>query len=246
MDDDKIDDLPVGGLKMLQSRIGYRYTLDPFLLSAFCQVRLGERVVDMGTGSGIIPLLLSVTTAAESICGIEVQPLLAERARQNVALNGLQAKIGILETDLRYLDANEALPAAKFDVVLSNPPYRPTGHGRLAPDVERAACRHELHGGLDDFLQAAGRLLRSKGRFYLIFIAERLPELLAEMQRLRLEPKRIRFVHSAHDKRAKLALVEGRKDGRPGVTIEPPLLIYENGSYTSEVQAMMHMEGGAK
>jgi tRNA1Val (adenine37-N6)-methyltransferase len=204
-----LDDLYPAGLKIIQAKRGYRFSLDPVLLWAFSRVASGETVADLGTGSGVVPLLLAACTGAQKIVGVEIQPELADRARRSVQLNSLQDKIDILEGDLRELGGRLAPQA--FDVVVTNPPFRRPGTGRQAPVTERAAARHELFGGLADFLRTAAFLLRDGGRFYIVYLAERLAELLAGMQALRLEPKRLRCVHPRSGEGANLVLVEGRK-----------------------------------
>lgn len=229
-----VDRLPVGSLRMARSQGGYRYALDPFLLCGFVRLRTGERVVDLGCGTGIIPLLLAETAGPEGVVGVEVQPELVACARKNVELNSLCGRVEIVQGDVRNLGGDVLLPG-RFDVVVTNPPYRVPGRGRVAPDLERAACRHELFGGLRDFLRAAALLLRGKGRLYMIYLAERLPELLTELRQLQLEPKRMRLVHSRITSEARLVLVEARKGGRPGMQVEAPLLIYDGDIYTAEV-----------
>ncbi len=231
-----LDDLRLGGLKIFQAAGGYRFSLDPVLLCAFAEIAAGERVVDLGTGSGIIPLLLARRSSAQTIVGVERLPELADRARRNVVLNDLQERVAIVEGDLRRDHAE--LPSQAFDAVLANPPYRRPGTGRVAPGSERAAARHELAGGLDDFLAAAVRLLRDGGRFYMVFLAERLAELLAEMRRQQLEPKRLRCVHGRSGEAARIVLVEGRKRGGAGLRIESPLFVYAGEEYSPELQAI--------
>lgn len=247
-ENETIDELPVAGLRMLRSPGGYRYALDPFLLCAFSQVRAGEQVVDLGAGTGIIPLLLAATTPAGKIVGVELQPLLAAQARRNVEINRLDGRVAVVEADVRGLTDGVCVETGAYDVVVSNPPYRSVSSGRQAPDPERAATRHELNGGLREFLLASAALLRSKGRLYLVYLAERLPELLAEMRRLQLEPKRMRLVHSRVADGAQLVLVEGRKGGRPGMQVEAPLILYEGDEYTQEARALFGVsdKGGGK
>ena len=224
---------------MTQFKEGYQYTLDPFLLSLFSGVESGSMVAELGTATAIIPLLVTATAEVRGMVGVEVQSKLVLRAQRNIELNFLQEKVRILWADVRCVVSEKLLPHESFDVVLTNPPYRRAGTGRIAPDDERAACRHELHGGLDDFLACAYYLLRNGGRFCLIYLAERLPELLARMRERKLEPKRIRMVHSRSGDPAKLVLVEGRRNGKPGAEIEPPLYIYDGEDYSDEMQEMM-------
>ena len=225
-------------LKILQTEDGYRYSIDPFLLAAFVSLSAGANVADLGSGSGVIALLLSQKDPVAKVVGLELQDALVERSRHTVALNGFQDRIKIVQGDVRALPAS--LMPGSFDVVVSNPPYRTAGSGRLALGDERSRARHELAGGLVDFLTAASSLLKSGGLFFIVYLAERLPELMAEMSCLKLEPKRLRMVFSREGGEARLILVEGRKNARPGMKIESPLVLYKGGGrdYTDEVLAM--------
>ncbi|BCR03935.1 SAM-dependent methyltransferase [Desulfuromonas versatilis] len=231
--DETLDDLRLGGLKIIQKKDGYRFSLDPVLLCAFARVAPGEALADLGTGSGVIPLLLARMSEAERLVGVEVQPGMAGRARRSVELNGLAGRVEIVEADLRSLQGT--LPAQGFDVVLANPPFRPLGTGRQAPTSERGAARHEQAGGLGDFLRAAAFLLGDGGRFYVVYLAERLVDLLAGMREAGLEPKRLRCVHSRRGEGARMVLLEGRRRGRPGLVVEPPLYVCEGEDYSAEV-----------
>ena len=233
--DETLDDLRLGDLKIIQKRDGYRFSLDPILLCGFASFAGVEAAVDLGTGSGVIPLLLARRSAAIRIVGVELQAGLADRARRSVALNGLAERVEIVEGDLRQVAGQ--LGAGSFDLVLSNPPFRQGGSGKIAPEAERAAARHELAGGLADFLKAAALLLRPGGRCCLIYLADRLTDLLLELRRAGLEPKRLRMVQSRAGEGARLALVEARRGGRPGMVVEAPLLIYEGEGYSAEVLA---------
>ena len=239
--DETLDDLRLGGLKILQKQDGYRFSLDPILLCDFAEVKKGEHVVDLGTGSGVICLLLARLSQAANLTGIEINPELAERAQRNVLLNRLRERVEILHGDVRNI--RNLLPPQSVQVVLANPPYREVGRGRIAPGDERAGARHELAGGLDDFLRAACFLLGNGGRFYLVYLAERLTELLNGMRACHLEPKRLRFIHSRHGEDARMVLVEGRRDGRPGVRIEPPLVVYDGETYSLEILKIYDEKG---
>ena len=230
-----LDLLKPGGFKLLQARNGYRYSLDPVLLTAFVGAVGDQAILDLGTGAGVIPLLLSRSDGASRIVGLELQSGLAERARRNVELNDLGGQIQIIEGDLRNI--RDLFPAAAFGLVVANPPYRKPGSGRVAPEDERAAARHELAGGLEDFLSAASYLLTNGGRFVVVYLAERLAELLEKMRGVRLEPKRLRCVHSRLGEAARIVLVEGRKCGGQGLVVEPPLYVYRGPGrdYTEEI-----------
>jgi tRNA1Val (adenine37-N6)-methyltransferase len=229
---------------ILQACDGYRHSLDPLLLCAFALVPPQARVADLGTGSGVMPLLLAHQGQGREFVGIERQPALAARAAASVRLNGLEGRVRIVCADLRALSAEVA--AGSFDVVLANPPYRRMTSGRVAPGAERAAARHELAGGLPEFLATAERLLKNRGRCSVVFLAERLAELLATLCRCNLEPKRLRLVHSRAGEPARLVLVEGRKNARPGLTVEAPLIVYgagEGRDYSAELQEIFRQVG---
>ncbi|MEZ4600130.1 MAG: tRNA1(Val) (adenine(37)-N6)-methyltransferase [Syntrophotaleaceae bacterium] len=231
-----LDELLPGGWRIIQKRDGYRFSLDPVLLCAFAAIGSTDKICDLGTGSGVIPLLLAGANPAATILGIEVQPDLADRARRNVELNGLRERVTILEVDLRRI--REALPAESCRAVLANPPYRRPATGRMSPHSERALARHEVQGGLIDFVDAAAWLLPTGGRFFLVYLAERMAELLAIMRQGALEPKRLRCIHSRFGEEARMVLVEGRKGSGPGLKVEPPLYVYEGEDYSLEIKAI--------
>lgn len=235
-ENERIDTLQVGGLRMIQAEDGYRFSLDPFLLADFAEVRGGERVVDLGTASGILPLLFAATSQASAVVGVELQKSLYERALRNIDLNRLSEKLSVELLDVRDVATSGMFVSESFEVVVMNPPYRMPTAGRVSLGDERSACRHELNGNIVDFLHASQWLLRHGGGVNIIFLAERLPELLREMQLCGLEPKRLRMVHSDRGLGAHLVLVEGRKGGRPGLTVQSPLYIYEEGEYTEEIR----------
>ena len=236
--DETLDTLYHGKLQLWQSRRGYRFSLDALLLAHFATVKGGEEVVDLGTGNGVIPLVLATLHKNISITGIEFQPAMVARARKNVALNDLDQRIQIRWGDVRAIERVGA--SESFDVVVCNPPYRKPSTGRISSNDERRIARHEIHGALVHFLDAASFLLRPKGRLALIFLADRAVDLLASMGRADLEPKRMRWVHSFIGADASLVLVEGVKGGRGGVEIMPPLIVYRRGNeYVDEVSALI-------
>jgi tRNA1Val (adenine37-N6)-methyltransferase len=216
-----IEELRPCGLRIIQPRRGHRHALDPLLLSDFVRVDEGAAVADLGTGGGVIPLLLAQRGVGR-VLGVEIQAELADRARRSALLNGLEGVVEIVQGDVRQLPVELA---GLFDVVTANPPYRPLGQGRVAPDAQRAAARFELAGGIDDFTAAAGRLLCHGGSCYIVYLAERLPELLAALNSADLRPSRLRCVHHRAGEVARLVLVEGRKGGRGALVIEPPLWV---------------------
>jgi len=235
-----LDNLSIGNLQLLQAENGYRYSLDPILLARFVDLKKGSRVVDLGTGCGILPLLLARLSDSPSLIGIELQSELATRAMRNVELNCLDDRVRILRGDIRKI--KDLLPVGCADLVVSNPPYRRPDSGRISPSDERAAARHELAGGLADFIAAASWLLKNGGNFAVIYLAERLPELIVTMVAAGIEPKRLRMVHSRQGVVAKMVLLQGCKGGRSGLIVEKPLYIYKNDEgnrdYTAEVLRM--------
>jgi tRNA1Val (adenine37-N6)-methyltransferase len=220
----------------LQPATGYRFSLDPFLLSSFCTICAGEKVVDLGTGVGLLPLLLERKFVDLGECvGVEIQPAMAELARQNFAKNLVRKSLQVLEGDLR--EYQQLFTAQSADAVVANPPFRTHSSGKLASEPARALARHELAGGIEDFVAAAAYLLKNSGRFYVIFLAERLTDLLAALRRKNIEPKRLRMIHSRVGQGAKLVMVEGRRAGKPGLKVDPPLYIYDGDQYSAEVLA---------
>lgn len=234
--DETLDALGYGDLQIIQPQQGFRVTIDPVLLSGFVQVKAKESWVDLGCGSGILPLLLANREAGIHVTGIEIDPASADRARRNVLLNKLEKQIDIIHGDLRELRQTHG--AQSCDVVITNPPYRRPENGRISSGADRACARHELHGSLNDFLEVSRYLLKNSGRFYTIYLAERLPELLSKMSAKKIEPKRLRCIHPRRGNNANLVLIEGRRNGRPGLTIEPPLFLYEGEGYSEEVRML--------
>jgi tRNA1Val (adenine37-N6)-methyltransferase len=236
--DETLDTLFDGKVRILQSRAGYRFSLDALLLAHFVTIKGREKIVDLGTGNGAIPLVLAYLHPSVTLTGVELQPAMIKRARRNVQLNGLQRRIQILSGDVR---AGERLAAAAtFDVAVCNPPYRKPNSGRISPNDERQIARHETQSELGDFLRTGAFLLRAKGRMAIVYSAERCIDLLSAMREARIEPKRMRMVHSFAGVEASLVLVEGVKGGRSGVEVLAPLTIYLRGKeYTKEVAAMI-------
>ena len=223
---ERVDPFLDGRLQVIQSRAGYRFSVDALLLADFATIRKGDRVVDLGTGCGIIPLLLLRSRGAAWVVGLEIQEALAFQASRNARLNGLHDRMPVVRGDLR----RPPLEHGSFHAVVCNPPYRRARSGRINPDRERAVARHEILASLDDILRSSRLLLRGKGRVSLVYPAERLTDLLARMRGIGLEPKRLQFVHPRVDAGAKLVLVEAAREGRPGVTVLPPIL--DQGGYS--------------
>jgi tRNA1Val (adenine37-N6)-methyltransferase len=238
MGDETLDALFNGKLQLWQSRRGYRFSLDALLLAHFATVKTGAQVADLGTGSGVIALVLASLHANVAVIGFEAQPAMVERAQKNVKLNRLEKQIQIRRGDVRFIESLGS--PQSVDVVVCNPPYRRRESGRTSPNDEKQIARHEIHGALSDFLNAGAFLLRPKGRIALVYLASRAVDLLASMRAFKIEPKRLRMVHSFCGGAASLVLVEGVKGGRAGARIEPPLMIYRRGKeYSDEAAAII-------
>jgi tRNA1Val (adenine37-N6)-methyltransferase len=223
--DETLDTFLGGRIRIFQRRRGYRFSIDAVLLSQFVKLRRNEKVIDLGTGCGILPLLLSQTTKAVSFVGVEVQRGLADLATRNVHLNQLESKIAILHQDFRSL--KKTFPPGTFDVVISNPPYRRRLSGRTNPLAEKAIARHEIKGTLDDLISIASYLLPAKGRCYLIYPATRAVDLFATLRGRNVEPKQARWVHPHADEGANLILVEALKTSGMELKTLPPLVLHE-------------------
>lgn len=234
LSEETLDDIAGGRLKVLQKAKGYRFSFDALLLSHFVRLRHGEHVLEMGTGSGVVSMILAGRWEGVKITGIDIQAEMVAMAGRSVALNGLGEKVELRRVDVR--EVSSAFPPCSFDVVVSNPPYRKMNSGRINPDREKALARHEIAGAIRDFLQAAGYVLKPAGRAYFIYPATRMVEILSSMRNARVEPKGLRMVYSNDKTAGKFALVEGIREGGEELEVLPPLFIYdEKGGYTEEM-----------
>lgn len=222
---ERLDDLQIGGLELIQDPEKFCFGVDAVFLSDFVRVRPGESVLDLGTGNGIIPILLSAKTEARHITGLEIQADTAEMARRSVAHNHLEDRIDIVTGDIK--EAAELFRPAFFDVITTNPPYMLADHGIRNPDDAKAVARHEILCTLDDILRESMRLMQDKSRFYMIHRPFRLTEIMIKMHEYKIEPKRIRFIHPYIDKEPTMVLIEGVRGAKPRVTVEPPLIIFD-------------------
>jgi tRNA1Val (adenine37-N6)-methyltransferase len=227
-----------GGVRLRQHRRGYRFSIDAVILAGSLHPRPGDSVVDLGTGCGVVPILLSFRRPDVRIWGVEVQASLAALAAENVCANGMQARVRALNADLRAIGLDAF--GGPVDWVVANPPYRRGRSGRVNPHSQRALARHEIAMTLPDLVAAARRLLKTGGRLVTIYAAERVADLLFHMRSERIEPKRLQGIQSDRQSNARLILVEGVKNGRPGAALAPPLVIYdEAGSYSKEMQRLI-------
>lgn len=231
---ERLDELQRNGYRIIQNEKKFCFGMDAVLLSGFAQVKPGETVLDLGTGTGIIPILLEAKTEGEHFTGLEISPASVDMARRSVALNGLEDKIEIVHGDIR--EAGSLFKPASFDVITSNPPYMTGQHGLVNPDLDKAAARHELLCTLEDVVKAAAKLVRTGGRFYMVHRPFRLAEIIRTLSEYHLEPKRLRMVYPYVDREPNMVLIESVRGGRPRMTVEKPLIVYEKpGVYTQEI-----------
>lgn len=221
--DETLDPFLNGTLQILQKKKGYRFSIDALLLSQFIRLRKNEKAIDLGTGCGILPLILSKMTKARSFVGVEIQNGLANLARRNVALNSLEERVTILRHDFKKL--REIFLPGSFDVVLSNPPYRKHLTGRVNPSLEKAIARHEIKGTIQDLIRIASYLLPARGRCYFIYSPSRAIDLLMALRHHRLEPKRLQLVHPQLGEPARFILVESVKTSGVELKIMAPLIL---------------------
>jgi tRNA1Val (adenine37-N6)-methyltransferase len=215
-----LDEFLDGRLRLIQSAKGYRFSIDAVLLAQFVTVKPRDVVVDLGSGCGIISLLLLLEKPVARVVAMEIQGDLADQTVRNAALNGVADRMGVLLADLRQVPFRK--PVA--DVVVCNPPFRRPGSGRVNPDRQRAIARHEIMASLNDILSAANAVLKPRGRVALIYPAGRLVELLVRMRAFDFEPKRLQVVYPSMEEESKLVLVEGARGGKGGVKVLPPLI----------------------
>jgi tRNA1Val (adenine37-N6)-methyltransferase len=230
-----------GQVTVNQSRTGYRYSIDAVILAGHVRPRPADRILDLGTGCGIIPLIIGFRHPGVKLYGVEIQPELADIAQTNVGVNNLDKRVEILPVDMRTLKPSTL--SGPMDLVVSNPPFHRISSGRINPDGQRAIARHEIKVTLEDVLKAAERMLRTAGKFVCIYGSDRLVDLFARMRACHLEPKFMRQIHSRAGTDARLVLVEGVKRGHGGLIVGPPLFIYSgDNDYTDEIRRMFAAE----
>lgn len=222
---ERLDDLQLKGYEIIQDPERFCFGIDAVMLSDFAKIKKEETVLDLGTGTGILPILLAAKTQGRHFTGLEIQEESADMALRSVEHNRLQDKIDIVTGDIK--EAAEIFKPAFFDVIITNPPYMLEQHGLQNPQDAKAIARHEVLCTLDDILRESGKLLQeSKGRFYMIHKPFRLAEILVKMNSYKIEPKRLQFIHPYVDKEPAMVLIEGIKGGKSRVKIEPPVIMY--------------------
>ncbi len=233
-ENERIDDLQRNHYKIIQNPGRFCFGMDGVLLSGFARAGKGDRVLDLGTGTGIIPILMEAKTNAAHFTGLEIQPESADMAARSVKLNGLEDKIEIITGDIR--EADSLFGAASFDVVTCNPPYMTEHHGLTNPQEPKAIARHELLCTLEDVISRSSRLLKPGGNFYMVHRPFRLTDILVLLRSYRLEPKRMKLVYPYVDKEPNMVLIEANRGGRARLRVEKPLIVYrERGVYTDEI-----------
>lgn len=232
--DERLDELQRNGYKIIQNPKKFCFGMDAVLLSGFARVKPGERVLDLGTGTGIIPILLEAKTKGSKFVGLEIQEESADMARRSVRWNHLEEKIEIVTGDMK--DASKRFGASSFAVVTTNPPYMTGQHGLTNALEAKTIARHEVLCTLDDVIRESARILPERGRFYMVHRPFRLAEIFDVMKRYQLEPKRMRLVYPYVDKEPNMVLIEGIKGANPRITVDKPLIVYrEQGVYTDEI-----------
>ena len=239
-DGERLDDLQCKGYRIIQDPERFCFGMDAVLLSGFAKAKNREKVLDLGTGTGIIPILMAAKMEGDSFTALEIQEDSADMARRSVIYNQLEEKVQIVTGDIK--DASKIFGASSFHVITTNPPYMIGTHGENSPMEAKAIARHEVLCTLDDILRESARLLMPKGRFYMVHRPFRLAEILSKMVAYKIEPKRMRLVYPYIDKEPNMVLIEGLRGGKSRMTVEPPLIVYkEPGVYTDEIYELYGM-----
>ncbi|MCI9525651.1 MAG: tRNA1(Val) (adenine(37)-N6)-methyltransferase [Lachnospiraceae bacterium] len=234
LENERLDELHRNGYFIIQNPQKFCFGMDAVLLSGFARVKRRETVLDLGTGTGIIPILLEAKTEGEHFTGLEIQPESADMAKRSVRYNHLEEKISIEIGNIK--DASSQFGASSFDVVTTNPPYMTGQHGLTNPNEAKAIARHEILCTLEDIMRESAKVLKPQGRFYMVHRPFRLAEILALMRQYHIEPKRMQLVYPYVDKEPNMVLIEGLRGGNPHVSVEKPLIVYKKpGVYTDEI-----------
>ncbi len=234
-ENERIDDLELNDLKIIQNKNGFCFGMDSVLLSDFAkEIKKNSSILDMGTGTGILGILLSAKTQDTKITGVEIQPEVAQMAQRSVELNQLEERINILCEDIKKL--KEIYEAGSFDAIVTNPPYKKKGTGGMNENEAKLISRHEITASLEDFISIASYLLKDQGSIYMVHRPERLADIMVNLRKYKLEPKVIKFVYPNQEKEPNLILMKATKNARPFLKVEKPIYIYDaQGNYTKDV-----------
>lgn len=234
-ENERIDDLEFKNLKIIQNKDGFCFGIDSILLTDFAKnIKQNSKVIDLGTGTGIIPILLYGKTKNTKFVGVEIQPEVAEMANRSVKLNLLENNIEILNTNI--LELSKIYNRGSFDVVTTNPPYKKINTGVINENNKKLISRHEITASLEDFIRTASFLLKDLGEFYMVHRPDRLVDIFYEMRKNKIEPKKIKFIYPNKNKKANLVLIKGIKNGKQFLEFENNLYVYnEDGNYTDEI-----------
>lgn len=224
--DERLDDLQINGYHILQKVDAFCFGMDAVLLSSFARAKKGNRVLDLGTGTGIIPILMEAKTQASDFTGLEIQPQFVEMANRSAKLNGIEDRVHFVEGDIK--EAEQIFGKESFDVITTNPPYMVNAHGMQNENRTKAIARHEMLCTLEDVIKQSKKLLKQGGSFFMVHRSYRLAEILALMVQEGIEPKRLRMVHPFMNKEPNIFLVEGKKGGHSRIKVEPPLIVYKD------------------
>lgn len=234
LEGERLDELQRNGYYIIQDPKRFCFGMDAVLLSGFAQVKTGESVLDLGTGTGILPILLEAKTEGRHFTGLEIQPESADMAKRSVQINHLESKIEIVTGDIK--DASKIFGASSFDVITTNPPYMIGKHGLQNEDDAKTIARHEVLCTLEDILRESAKILPPKGRFYMVHRPFRLSEIMCRMTQYGIEPKRMKLVYPYIDREPNMVLIEGLRGGNPRLQVEKPLIVYkEKDKYTEEI-----------
>ena len=241
-----IDDLQLKGLRIIQNENWFKYGIDSVLLSDFAKdIKDNATVVDLGTGTGVLGLLLIGKTNLKKIYGIEVQKNVSEMAKKSVKLNDLEEKFEIINANIKDIIEKNYIKKNSIDYVITNPPYKEKGTGIVNEIDEKIISRHEITANLEDFIRVSNDILKDKGTIYMVHRPERLVDIITIMRKYKIEPKRMRFVHPKIDKEPNIVLIEGKKGASKFIKIEKPLIIYDaEGKYTEEIRKIYNIEEG--
>ena len=238
-ENERIDDLEIKGMKIIQNKNGFCFGIDSVLLSDFAkEIKNGAKCVDLGTGTGILGILLCAKTNLSQIIGIEIQEEVAEMAHRSIILNNLENKFKIININLKEIKNNKInyLEKNSFDYIITNPPYKKLNTGKINENEKKLISRHEITANLDDFIEVANYLLKDKGTIFMVHRPERLADIIEKMRKEKIEPKEIKFVYPKVNEEPNLILIKGVKNAKPFLKINKPLYIYnEDGSYTDEI-----------